>query len=166
MTEQEAYGICADTLDAMSVGHGIVPLENFFYSEDDEIIKDFVSNVATSDGGDQSECSWPSRHLNDALASGRRWWQPNGVTPDVMEKFPGLKMLSERSIDVLTASGIAFPDKSRGLVEVGQSLGFGRCNIDSKIVGCISPRHRRWITHRCRLFIEQATVSHNQIITS
>jgi hypothetical protein len=57
---------------------------------------------------DPSDAKWPGRHAGILEASGHDWWQHGVPQASVMEMFPGLKMIPERSFDTLLVFSCVF----------------------------------------------------------
>jgi hypothetical protein len=109
---------------------------------------------------------WPSQHLDYAIQQDIDWGSQRIVVTDKLkEKFPGLKGLTDREIDILATKGVRISEPSLRLTDTSQSIGRsgghggrpGRHHQSAeveaegqKVVGCITPRMKLWNTNQNR----------------
>ena len=102
---------------------------------------------------------WPRQHLDIAAKSDIDWSSRRTVvTPALKKQFPGFATLSARELDVLAVKGVRPTEPRLRLIDTSQSLGRGakaakepRKPLQSqKVVGCVTPTQRLWITVRSR----------------
>lgn len=90
---------------------------------------------------------WPSAHASRSKA-GQEWWLNHELAGDLASDFPGLLALSAREADIIYMHDLAMPEDKLRILNVAPSLQRTRV---TKVVPCITPRARMYLTRRCRL---------------
>ena len=76
------------------------------------------------------------------------WITTRGLEPDLKQLFPGLHELTDREEDLVACHGVRLPSPTPAILEVSQNL--DRTTAPRSISGCIMPRWRSLLLHRCR----------------
>ena len=103
---------------------------------------------------------WAEQHAQLMQDQGIDWWEPSWPTADVIQKYPGLQMLTDRQMDIVRATvGMTFPGE-KIMCDLSQSM--GRARPQPAGMSCIvTPKGKLYLGHRCR-FIHGIEALHLQ----
>ena len=81
---------------------------------------------------------WPLQHLERFDEKGLRWWDEHGPDEIDMLLFPGLQVLSQRALEVLTMRGVReFPEATTRITDASQSS--SRQGLQTEYTNTITP---------------------------
>ena len=154
LSDDEVYNMTTSIMTKFC-HHGLASADDFLLPDSSPLIKSFLENppadphdceqLAGNPVEPPPDARWPTQHF-DKLGSA--WWRPQPITADMVEKFPGLRFLSDRTRDYLASSGVVFPEAKTRYVELSQSA--DRARFFKSSIGCVTPRSFRWVTTKMR----------------
>lgn len=162
MDEVAAYELAVSVMDSLATGHGMVPLDDLMLPESSELVQGMLNTGARAGAADEGDDTnmgaedtepvrtrprankvgkverWPLQHYHLSAAVQQQWWKPSSATPELVQRFPGIGLLPDRSLDLLQHMGVVYPEEQLRLVETSQSM--NRCHIAANCTPCVIPR--------------------------
>ena len=98
------------------------------------------------------KCKWAITHSRALERQGKNWWESGAPPEETLQRFPGLRALTDRQIDLCNVLGVQFPDRRKSILEMSQNLRNANAvrSIPVNHVDIVTPHGAQLILHRCR----------------
>lgn len=73
-------------------------------------------------------------------------------------KYPSIRALTARSLDLLITNEVKFPEKTRRLIDVSQSSSRAKAVANDRHLPCCRPNMNLWLTDFCRPLLGQGAL--------